>query len=206
MSPTSGNAIYGFAGRAFGTALAMIMANAGMLTSFKSYELQADVNGMEKAMASRQKYFPLYILAPYRLLCVIAGLFVAFFWTIFPVQISEHTILHFKVSTSLSLLVKYSSLVSGTLYQRLHDLEGDLELESSPMRRLKNARYKILYQELALLAQMREHSTMMNYEVSIGGKFPKEEYDLIVEEIQKQVLRLSFQATTDIDDPALYYY
>jgi hypothetical protein len=142
---------------------------------------------MKKATESGQRYFPLYILAPYRLLCVIAGLFVALFWTIFPVQISEHSILRTKVGLSLSLLAKYSGSVSTTLHQRLHDLEGDLGKESSPGRRLRSARYKILFRELALIAQMRDHSVMTNYEVSIGGKFPKADYDRVIDEIQRSV-------------------
>jgi hypothetical protein len=149
------------------------------------YELQVGVNGTAKATVSGQKYFPLYILAPYRLLCVIAGLFVALFWTIFPVQISEHSILRTKVGVSLSLLAKYCGSVSATLHQRLHDLEGDLGLEYGPGRRLRTARYKILFRELALLAEMREHSAMTNFEFSIGGKFPKGDYDQIIDEIQR---------------------
>jgi hypothetical protein len=50
---------------------------------------------------------------------------------------------------------------------------------------LKTARYAILYQELSLLAEMRQHSEMTMYEVSIGGKFPKMAYDAIIEEIER---------------------
>jgi len=134
---------------------------------------------------SGQRYFPLYELAPYRLLCVIAGLFVALVWTMFPVQISEHSILRDKLSLSLSLLARYSGSVSTTLEYRIRGLEGDLKLISSPGRRLKSARSEILYQELALLAEMRQHSKMTKYEVSIGGKFPKGVYDAIIDEIQR---------------------
>lgn len=226
MSPTSGNAIYGFFGRAFGTAFAMTMAYinwyivdgkpAGVIVFFfismmvyyqfllrypryivvfilaavnhvliVGYELQAGINGVKKATVSGQMYFPLYTLAPYRLLCVLAGLFVALVWTIFPVQISEHSILRTKVSNSISLLSKYCGSVSATLDMRLHDLEGDLESSSSPGRQVKAIRYRVLYQELALLAQMRQHSELSKFEVSIGGKFPKMAYDTMINEIQR---------------------
>jgi hypothetical protein len=147
--------------------------------------LQVNVNGVRKATVSGQRYFPLYILAPYRLLCATAGLFVALVWTIFPVQISEHSILRNKVSRSLSVLAKYSCSISTTLDYRIHGREGDLKSISSPGRRLKSARYEILYEELALLAEMRQHSEMIKYEVSIGGKFPKKVYDSIIDEIQR---------------------
>jgi hypothetical protein len=52
-------------------------------------------------------------------------------------------------------------------------------------RKSKAARYQILYQELTLLAEMRQHSEMTKYEFSIGGKFPKEQYDRIIDSVQK---------------------
>jgi hypothetical protein len=155
------------------------------LTFGAGYELQVGVNGVRKATVSGQRYFALHTLAPYRLLCVLAGLFVALFWTIVPIQISEHYILRAKVAHSLSLLSQYCGSVSLTLEKRLHGTEGDLESSTSPARKIKAARYKILYEELALLAGMRQHSEMTKFEFSIGGKFPKEEYDQIIDGIQK---------------------
>jgi hypothetical protein len=147
--------------------------------------LQVDVNGVRKATRSGQRYFPLYILAPYRLLCAITGLFIALFWTLFPAQISEHSILRNKVSRSLSVLARYSYSVSTTLNYRIHGREGNPNSTSSPGSKLKSARYKILYEELALLSEMRQHSEMTRYEVSIGGKFPKQVYDAVIDEIQR---------------------
>ncbi|KAF2424923.1 hypothetical protein EJ08DRAFT_723189 [Tothia fuscella] len=226
MSPTSGNAIYGFVGRAFGVALAMVLAYinwyivdghaTGVIVFFFlcmmlyyyfllrfpryivifilaavnhvliiGYELQVGVNGVKKATVSGQRYFALHTLAPYRLFCVLAGLFVALFWTIFPVQISEHGILRNKVSRSLSLLSEYCGSVSVTLEQRMNRTEGDLQLPTSAGRKSKAARYAILFEELSLLAEMRVHSEMTRYEFSVGGKFPKYEYDRIINGVQE---------------------
>src|ERR1700761_8229794 len=134
------------------------------------YELQVSVK-TSTAIVSPQRYFPVYTLAPYRLLCVLAGLFVAFVFTIFPVQISEHTIFRKNVGMSLELLARYSVSVSATLDQRIRGAEGDINQTSSPGAILKARRIEILFRELALLAQMRQISTMVPWEVTIGGKF-----------------------------------
>lgn len=131
------------------------------------------------------KYFPLYILAPYRLLAVIAGLLVALLWTVFPTQISEHSMLRAKLHTAFPLLGRYCGLVAETLHQRILGLEGDMASDLAPGRVLKSARYKTMYQELALLTEMRDHCSKTVYEVSIGGKFPKEDYEIIIEEVQR---------------------
>jgi hypothetical protein len=104
---------------------------------------------------------------------------------VFPVQISEHKIFRKNVGTSLALLARYSVSVSATLDQRIRGLEGDINQTSSPGRILKARRIDILFKELALLAEMRQISIMVPWEVSLGGKFPKSSYDTVVDEIQR---------------------
>jgi len=147
--------------------------------------LQVTIATIRKATVTGQRFFPLYTLAPYRLLCVLAGLFAAFVWTIFPTQISEHKILRQKVGRSLTLLAQYSASVSATLDQRMRDAEGDTNLASSPGNILKARRYAILFEELALLTEMRQISAMVPWEISIGGQFPKPAYDRLIDEIQR---------------------
>ena len=68
---------------------------------------------------------------------------------------------------------------------RLDGTEGDPEDKRSPGKRLDKAREKILRKELALLAQLRQHSASTAFEPSFGGKFPKQQYDRIIQEVQK---------------------
>jgi hypothetical protein len=83
------------------------------------------------------------------------------------------------------LLAQYSASVSATIDQRLRDSEGDGNLSSSPGRILKARRYQILFEELALLTEMRQISGMVPWEISIGGQFPKNAYDKLIDEIQR---------------------
>jgi hypothetical protein len=158
--------------------------NTELTYTLIGYELQVSVK-LPTAIISPQRYFPVYTLAPYRLLCILAGLLVAFIFTLFPVQISEHKILRKKVARSLAVLANYSSSVSVTLDQRIRGLEGDTDQISSPGRVLKAKRISILFEELTLLTEMRQISAMVLWEVSLGGKFPKSSYDRLVDEIQR---------------------
>lgn len=151
------------------------------------YELQVAVVTIAKATIAGQRYFPLYELAPYRILCVLAGLFVALIWTIFPTQVLEHEILRKKVGRSLTLLAQYSASVSATFDQRIRAAEGDNSVNSSPGSILKARRYAILFEELALLTEMRQISAMIPWELAPAGKFPKTSYDTLIDEIQRYI-------------------
>ncbi|KAJ9629567.1 hypothetical protein H2203_001941 [Taxawa tesnikishii (nom. ined.)] len=50
------------------------------------YELQVKKIGITVSESNGQPYYPIYELAPYRLATVCGGLFVAWIWTIFPIQ------------------------------------------------------------------------------------------------------------------------
>ncbi|KAL8705714.1 MAG: hypothetical protein Q9201_001189 [Fulgogasparrea decipioides] len=67
---------------------------------------------------------------------------------------------------------------------RLSRSEGDINDKKSPGRRLDKARVKVFTKELALLAGLRQHSAFTAWEPAFGGKFPREQYDMIIQEAQ----------------------
>jgi hypothetical protein len=80
------------------------------------YELQVRKIGVTAATAStRQPAYPIYELGPYRLATVAGGLAVAFFWTIFPFPITEHSALRQKLGGALYLSANMYSIVSDLL-------------------------------------------------------------------------------------------
>jgi hypothetical protein len=137
------------------------------------------------ATATGQAYYPIYELAPYRLLTVGGGVLVAFIWTIFPVPLTEGTVLRRDLGSSLFLLANYLSSVTSTVEQRVHDKEGDMSVRSSPGRRLDKMRQRVLQKQLALLISMRQNLTFLAWEPTFGGEFPKETYQAIITEVQK---------------------
>ncbi|KAJ5982729.1 hypothetical protein N7451_012829 [Penicillium sp. IBT 35674x] len=60
-------------------------------TLIVGYELQVNRLGEEIATSNGQPYYPIYLLAPYRLATISAGVAVAFIWIFFPCAISVHT-------------------------------------------------------------------------------------------------------------------
>ena len=68
---------------------------------------------------------------------------------------------------------------------RLRNLEGDMQSKISPGRRLEKARNKVFAKELVLLGGLRQHSAFTAWEPSFGGRFPRQQYDTIIAEVQK---------------------
>ncbi|KAL5343024.1 hypothetical protein BJX70DRAFT_244340 [Aspergillus crustosus] len=232
MSPTSGQSIFGFALRIFGTILAMVLSFlcwyipgqktpgilvffflftaatfyipvkqfrfriAGIITVISTamivgYELQARKIGQQNVSANGQTYYPIYLLAPYRLAVVTGGIAVAFFWTFFPYPISEHSVLRQNLGSSLYLLANYYSILHETVTARMRGDEGDIALRTTAGRRLLKARNKVFSKQMIMLSSLRTYSEFLKWEVPIGGRFPKEQYDRIITCIENIVNYLS---------------
>lgn len=153
------------------------------------YELQVRVIGLKQATATGQPFYPLYELAPYRLFAVAGGVIVAYVWTIFPVPITEGSVLRRDLGSSLFLLANYFSSTTSTVEQRVKDKEGDMSLPRSPGRMLQKMHQRVLQRQLALLNSMRQNIAFMAWEPSFGGNFPKEAYQRIIDEVQKYVAK-----------------
>lgn len=137
------------------------------------------------AESNGQPAYPLYELAPYRLACVAGGMLVAFIWTFFPYPLTARSELRKDLGAALYLLANYYSCVHTTVRTRLSGIEGDPDDKHSLGRRLDKAREKVFTKEMALLAGLREHSNFTKWEPSFGGKFPRQQYDTIIDEAQK---------------------
>ncbi|KAE9381490.1 hypothetical protein N431DRAFT_458077 [Stipitochalara longipes BDJ] len=156
---------------------------AGALTHVLviGYELQVRVIGIVVATATGQEFYPIYELAPFRLLTVAGGCFVAYIWTIFPVPITEGSVLRRDLGISLYLLANYLSAVTATVDERLTKPEGDLS------RRLSKLRHKILAKQVMLINSMRQNLSFLAWEPRLGGEFPKDVYKSIIDELQDEV-------------------
>jgi hypothetical protein len=152
-----------------------------MTDIYEGYELQTRVIGLKIATATGQPFYPIYELAPYRLLTVMGGVTVAFIWTIFPVPITEASVLRSNLGISLFLLANYLSSVTATVDSRLTEKPG----HSGANMKLEKMRRKVLSKEIALLVTMRKNLAFLAFEPRLGGEFPKQLYQSIVDEVQK---------------------
>ena len=143
------------------------------------------MEGRKAATATGQVFYEIYLLAPYRLLAVAGGVIVAYIFTIFPVPITEGSVLRRGVGNSLFLLANDVSSTTSTVDHRLQDKEGDMSLRSSPGRKLEKLRQDLLQKQLALQNSMRRNLSFMDWGLNFGGEFPKEIYTSIIDEVQK---------------------
>ncbi|KZF26963.1 hypothetical protein L228DRAFT_258315 [Xylona heveae TC161] len=148
------------------------------------YELQVRKIGEQLAQTNQQKYYPVYLLSPYRLAVVLGGMGVAFFWTIFPFPMTDRSQLRKGLGASLYLLANYYSCVHETVRLRLAGVDGDCNNRKSPAHRLSKVRQKVFSKQMLLIGGLREHFSFVRYELSVGGKFPKERYNNLVNAAQ----------------------
>jgi Putative ER transporter, 6TM, N-terminal/Fusaric acid resistance protein-like/Aromatic acid exporter family member 2 len=149
------------------------------------YELQETKIGEKATTSNGQPFYEIYILAPYRLGTVCAGLLVAFIWSYFPYPVTTHTTLRKDLGKTLYLLANYYSCVHTTVNMRMkHGSAADDTDNSSPMYKLAKARMKCFSKLIILLSQLREHSRFTTWEPTFGGRFPKEKYDELIDSLQ----------------------
>jgi hypothetical protein len=149
------------------------------------YELEARKIGTIAVATSGAKYIGILTFGPVRLGTVLAGLFAAFVWTVFPYPISDHSVLRRDVGGSLYLLANYYSVVHATLSARMRLTEGNLADKASIGSRLQKARVKVYNKQMLLLNDMKTYSQFVRWEPTIGGRFPQKQYDNIVQCIEK---------------------
>ncbi|KAL8869182.1 MAG: hypothetical protein Q9174_004462 [Haloplaca sp. 1 TL-2023] len=165
----------------------IVIALISMVTQVMivGYELQVDKVGVQVAESSGQPAYPLYQLAPYRLACVAGGMLVAFIWTFFPYPLTARSQLRKDLGLSLHILANFYVCVHTTVGARLNNSEGDPDDKTSLGRRLNKARARLFTKEMALLEGLRQHSAFTAWEPAFGGKFPRQKYDTIIQEVQK---------------------
>lgn len=104
----------------------------------------------------------------------------AFFWTIFPYQLSDRSWLRKDLGSMLYLLANYYSVVNSTTKSRIHNMEGDTKSKTSPYRQLEKARHKIFGKLMMILPSLKQHADWQKWELTVGGKFPMETYEAII--------------------------
>lgn len=163
-----------------------VIAMLSMVTQvlIVGYELQVRKVGKMVATSNGQPYYPIYLLAPYRLAVVSGGMAVAFIWTFFPYPLTARSQLRKDLGVSLYLLAQFYGCVHTTIRMRLGGEEGDMTDKGSPGRRLQKAREGLFTKELVLLAGLRQHSAFTVWEPTFGGKFPRKQYDAIIQGVQ----------------------
>ena len=83
------------------------------------YELEVRKIGVAAIASNGQLYYPLYLLAPYRLATVVGGCFVGFIWLYFPYPINARSELRKDLGASLYLLASMLKFETAGNYLRV---------------------------------------------------------------------------------------
>ncbi|KAL5120032.1 hypothetical protein ACEQ8H_002130 [Pleosporales sp. CAS-2024a] len=150
-------------------------------TMIVGYELQVRKIGVQAAtLATGQPAYPIYELGPYRLATVAGGLAVAFFWTIFPYPITEHSALRQKLGGALYLSANFYSIMHEQVVSRIRGDAGDEENDkNSPGYALNKVRNKVFAKQMLNLQGLKMHAQFVKWEFPLGGKFPRKDYEEI---------------------------
>jgi hypothetical protein len=156
-------------------------------TMIVGYELQVRKLGVTAATATTgQPAYPIYELGPYRLATVAGGLAVAFFWTIFPYPITEHSALRQKLGGALYLTANFYSIMHEQVLGRIRGDVGDEENDKeSPGYLLMKSRNKVFAKQMLTIQGLKMHAGFVKWEFPLGGKFPREDYEKILGYVQK---------------------
>lgn len=144
------------------------------------YQLEARKVGIARATSNDQPYYKIYVFAPYRLATVIIGLATAFIWTIFPYPISEHSQIRKGLGGALYLLANYFSVIHELTRARIRRTTGPAGVKTSPGYQLERHRTKIFSKLMLNLTGLRTYASFLRYEIPVGGKFPRKQYDSII--------------------------
>lgn len=128
--------------------------------------------GIEIATSNGQPYYPLYLFGPYKLLCVLAGVTISYFWTVFPSPTSTRSEIRLALGHGLFLLANtYNSMHTCVkLWIRdEQDKEGDT---MSSGRRAAAETHSLFTQQMALLNKIQSMNHWAAYDLQLGGKFP----------------------------------
>ncbi len=119
-------------------------------------------------------------MAPYRLATVAGGSLIAFFWTVFPVPLTDRTWLRRDLGATLYLLANYFSVISESMKATLRQDTGSINVPGTPAHQLLKVRQKLFSKLMLMLPSLETHSQWQRFEPSIGGRFPREAYDDII--------------------------
>lgn len=147
------------------------------------YKLQEDMIGLKAALKNGQTYHPLYLLAPYRLASVCAGIGAAAFWTFFPFPVTQYSIIRKDVGHTLYVLAGYYASVHATVNARLRSPSNPSQKAVggyTPHGLTQTPPPGGLTACIQSLSKLDEALTFLKWEPTFGGPFPEAKYrDLI---------------------------
>ncbi|KAL4902696.1 hypothetical protein BDW74DRAFT_180398 [Aspergillus multicolor] len=160
------------------------------------YELQIRKLGLDVGTSNGQPYYPIYLFGPYKLLAVAAGCAISFIWVIFPYPVTSKTTLRKSMGQGLLLLARFYSCMHSSIELWMNEELRSVSDSRSTALELQKTRQRLFAEGMGLLTKLRTLSHFSTFEPPIGGKFPKEKYDAIIEETQRMFISMALMSQT----------
>lgn len=135
--------------------------------------------GLASIESTGQQYFPVYELAPFRILVTLIGVFLAFIFTIFPFPVTSKDILRQDVARQFHLL---SNMYSLTKARSSVIVLSDGANESQLLRKFMG---KVAFQCIAVQVRCMENLSYSSWEPNLSYRFPKETYSELLSSMRR---------------------
>lgn len=136
------------------------------------YALNGDVLPQEVLHETDTPDYQLWRIALYRLVYVIIGLAVEYFWSIFPFPITESFVMRQEIGSCAYLLAKYNAIMTETILA---------DKPSQTASELQGARVEVLTQAQHHVSLLKMSSSYSTWQLGIGGKTPILDYREAIE-------------------------
>lgn len=128
---------------------------------------------------SGQQYFPVYVLAPFRIIVTFIGVVLAFIFTIFPYPVTSRDILRQDIARQFQLLLRMTSLTEERMREAVN---SDVLKESQAMRELM---WKVGSKCIAVHTRCIENLRYSSWEPNLQHRFPKKVYSDLLSSMQR---------------------
>lgn len=84
------------------------------------------------------------------------------------------------LGATMNLLANYYSVIHSSIGARIHGIEGPVDDKNSPGRKLEKVRHRLFGKLMMILPSLNQHAEWQKWEINIGGKFPRKNYEEII--------------------------
>lgn len=98
-------------------------------------------------------------------------------WTIFPFPLSESTALRKDLAASMKILSAFYENVHETVQARINGSAGNEDRKGTHAYNLDKARHILFNRLVLLLNNLKTNAEFSKFQLRVGGKFPREEYE-----------------------------
>ncbi|KAL8243718.1 hypothetical protein R6Q59_009976 [Mikania micrantha] len=151
------------------------------------YSLQTKHTHVPAPPATLDHDYPVYLIGPYRALCTLIGVTVAYFWTVFPQPTTANSVMRRRLGQALFVLTEYHSCMHWAICSWAEGHQGVVDDKTSVAHRLMKTRHKLFAKEMALLTVIRNQHKFADYDITLGGNYAEHRFVTMADEVDRVI-------------------